>query len=240
MGGLKYRRILLKLSGEALAGKQGFGLDAETLSGIAKDIAEVFKSGIQIGIVMGGGNFIRGSQVSAQGLDRVTADQMGMLGTVINCLAMQDVLERHGLFTRVMSAIRVTSVCEPFIRRRAIRHMEKGRVVLYAAGTGNPYFTTDSAATLRAIETGCDIIMKATNVDGIYDKDPRKHSDAKMYHHLTFQEAINQNLNVMDTSAFALCRDNNKPILVFNMNVPGNLVKSALGHDLGTLVTKGD
>lgn len=222
-----------------MAGTQGFGLDPNTVQSISDEIQQVYERGVQIGIVLGGGNFMRGAVVSAQGIDRVTADQMGMLATVINCLAMQDALEKRGLFTRVMSAIRITNVCEPFIRRRAVRHLEKGRVVLFAAGTGNPYFTTDSAATLRSIETGCDIIMKATNVDGIYDKDPRKHSDAQLYQHLNFTDVINRQLQVMDTSAIALCRENNMPILVFNMTVPGNLVKAALGHRLGTLVTSG-
>jgi len=233
----KARRILLKLSGEALAGTQGFGIDSAIIESIGREIIEVHNLGIQIGIVIGGGNLVRGVSASAQGFDRVTADHMGMLGTLINCLAMQNTLEKLGAYTRVMTAISMPEVAETFIRRRAVRHLEKGRIVIYGAGTGNPYFSTDSAATLRAIETNCDIIMKATKVDGIYNKDPKKHSDAVMYQNLTFTEAINDQLAVMDTSSIALCRENNLPILVFNMNTPGNLVKAAKGDKLGTLVT---
>jgi len=194
----------------------------------------------RVGVVIGGGNIVRGAKLSEYGFDRVSADHMGMLATVINCLAMQDALEKQGIFTRVMSAIRMEALAEYYIRRRAVRHLEKSRIVLFAAGTGNPYFTTDSAATLRAIETGCDIIMKATNVDGIYDKDPNKHKDAVRYDQITYTEAINRQLKVMDTSAFALCRENDIPILVFDMNEPGNLVKAARGEKIGTLVTSGE
>lgn len=231
------RRILLKLSGEALAGKQGFGIDSGIIESISREIMEVQKLGIQIGIVIGGGNLLRGVSASAQGFDRVTADHMGMLGTLINCLAMQNGLEKQGAFTRVMSAIAMPEVAETFIRRRAVRHLEKGRIVIFGAGTGNPYFSTDSAATLRAIETNCDIIMKATKVDGIYNKDPKKHPDAVMYTHLTYTDVINNQLAVMDTSSIALCRENNLPILVFNMTEPGNLLRAAKGEKLGTLVT---
>jgi uridylate kinase len=240
MSGLRYKRILLKLSGEAFAGEHEGGIDPETIRSIAEEVAQVYQSGVQMGVVIGGGNIIRGATLSKFGFDRVAADQMGMLATVINCLAMQDALEKVGISTRVMSAIKMSALTEFYIRRRAVRHLEKGRIVLFAAGTGNPYFTTDSAATLRAIETNCDIIMKATNVDGIYDKDPNKHKDAVKYENITYTEAINRQLKVMDTSAFALCRENNIPILVFDMNVHGNLVKAARGEKIGTLVTSGE
>lgn len=240
MSALRYKRVLLKLSGEAFAGDADGGIDPETIRSIAEEVAQVYQSGVQVGVVIGGGNIIRGATLSKFGFDRVSADQMGMLATVINCLAMQDALEKLGIFTRVMSAIKMSSIAEFYIRRRAVRHLEKGRITLFAAGTGNPYFTTDSAATLRAIETNCDIIMKATNVDGIYDKDPNKHKDAVRYETITYTEAINRQLKVMDTSAFALCRENNIPILVFNMNVPGNLVKAARGEKIGTLVNGGE
>jgi uridylate kinase len=240
MSQLRYKRVLLKLSGEAFAGEADSGIDPEVIRSIAEEVAQVYQSGVQVGVVIGGGNIIRGATLSKVGFDRVSADQMGMLATVINCLAMQDALEKLGIFTRVMSAIKMSSIAEFYIRRRAVRHLEKGRITLFAAGTGNPYFTTDSAATLRAIETNCDIIMKATNVDGIYDKDPNKHKDAVRYETITYTEAINRQLKVMDTSAFALCRENNIPILVFNMNVPGNLVKAARGEKIGTLVNGGE
>ena len=236
----RYRRILLKLSGEALAGSGASGLDPETFKRIAGEVVDVHKSGVQIGIVIGGGNIIRGASLSEYGVDRATADQMGMLATVINSLCMQDALEKFGVPTRVLSAINLSSVSEFFIRRRAVRHLEKGRIVLFAAGTGNPYFTTDSAATLRAIETGCEILMKATNVDGVYDKDPKKHKNAVRFEHLTFTDVINRQLKVMDTSAIALCRENNMPIMVFDLGKPGNLVRAASGERIGTLVTKGD
>ncbi len=240
MASLRYKRVLLKLSGEAFAGRQDGGIDPDTLRKIADEVAQVYNLGVQVGIVIGGGNIIRGAQLSSLGFDRVTADHMGMLGTVINCLAMQDCLEKLGLHTRVMSAIKMSALTEFYIRRRAVRHLEKGRIALFAAGTGNPYFTTDSAATLRAIETGSDVIMKATNVDGIYDKDPKKHKDAVKYENITYTEAINRQLKVMDTSAFALCRENDIPILVFDMNQPGNLVKAAKGEKIGTLVNSGE
>ncbi len=234
-----YRRILLKLSGEAFAGDKEFGLDPDTFTRIASEVSAVVKSGVQIGLVIGGGNIVRGAHLSEFGVDRVTADHMGMLATVINCLAMQDALEKQGLFTRVMSAIPLTTVAESFIRRRAVRHLEKGRTVLFAAGTGNPYFTTDSAATLRAIETNCDILMKATNVDGVYDKDPNQHTDAKRFETLSYNEVIHQQLKVMDTSAIALCRENDMPIMVFDLTVPGNLIRAAQGEHIGTLVNRG-
>ncbi len=232
-----YKRILLKLSGEALAGGQGTGIDTHILQSISKQIVEVHKLGIEVGIVIGGGNIIRGLSASGEGIDRVAADHMGMLGTVINCIAMQNAIEQNGVNTRVMTALNMRAVAEPFIRRRAVRHLEKGRIVLFGAGTGNPYFTTDSAATLRAIEINADIIMKATKVDGIYDKDPVKFSDAVKYEALNFTQVINQQLAVMDTSSIALCRENNMPILVFDMNKEGNLLKAAKGEKLGTIVT---
>jgi uridylate kinase len=236
MSGLKYKRILLKLSGEALAGEKGYGVDPKILGDISDEIIRIHQKGVQIGIVIGGGNIVRGVQASAQGIDRTAADQMGMLATVMNCIAMQDALEKRGAFTRVMSAITMDSVCEPFIKRRATRHLEKGRIVLFAAGTGNPYFTTDSAATLRSVEIGADVIMKATKVDGIYDADPFKNPNAKKYNTLNFTQAINEQLGVMDTSAIALCRENNMPILVFKMG-DGNLEKVIAGETIGTLVT---
>ena len=240
MSALKYKRVLLKLSGEAFAGEKDGGIDPETIRSIAEEVAQVYQSGVQVGVVIGGGNIIRGATLSKFGFDRVSADQMGMLATVINCLSMQDALEKLGISTRVMSAIKMSSIAEFYIRRRAVRHLEKGRITLFAAGTGNPYFTTDSAATLRAIECTCDIIMKATNVDGIYDTDPNKHKDAVKYETITYTEAINRQLKVMDNSAFALCRENNIPILVFDMNVHGNLAKAARGEKIGTLVTSGE
>jgi uridylate kinase len=232
----RYKRVLLKLSGEALTGEQGYGVDPVYLENISKQIFQVHRHGIQIGVVLGGGNIVRGMAVSRTGIERVAGDYMGMLATVINCIAMQNTLEKLGADTRVMSAIHMPAFAEPYIRRRAIRHMEKNRIVLLAAGTGNPYFTTDSAATLRAIETRCDIIMKGTKVDGIYDKDPVKHKDAILFESLDYTEVINRQMAIMDTSSIALCRENNMPLLVFNMTVPGNLVKAALGEKLGTIV----
>ncbi len=237
MSSLKYKRVLLKLSGEALAGDRGFGVDPKVIQEISQEIVRVHQMGAQIGIVIGGGNIVRGVSASALGIDRTAADQMGMLGTVINCIAMQDAIEKLGVPTRVMSAIKISQVCEEFIKRRATRHMEKGRIVLFGAGTGNPYFTTDSAATLRAVEIQCDVIMKATKVDGVYDSDPMKNPDAKKFDKITYTETINQQLKVMDTSAIALCRENNMPILVFKMG-DGNFEKAVLGETLGTLVTE--
>jgi uridylate kinase len=237
MSDIKYKRVLLKLSGEALAGDRGFGVDPKVIADISEEIVRVHKMGVEIGIVIGGGNIVRGVAASSQGIDRTAADQMGMLGTVINCIAMQDAIEKHGVSTRVMSAIKMEKVCEEFIKRRATRHFEKGRIVLFGAGTGNPYFTTDSAATLRAIETQCDIIMKATKVDGVYDSDPMINKDAVKYNDITYTETINQELKVMDTSAIALCRENSMPILVFKMG-DGNFEKAVKGESLGTLVSR--
>lgn len=232
-----FSRILLKLSGEALAGREGFGLDAEILQYIAKEIAAVHALGVQVGIVVGGGNFIRGEAFSAGGgIDRTVADQMGMLGTIMNGLALMSAIEREGVPTRVQSAIQVSQVAESFIRRRAIRHFEKGRVVVFAAGTGNPYFTTDTAAVLRALETESEVLVKATKVDGIYDKDPKKHSDAVRYESVEYSEAIEKRLGVMDQTAFTMCRENKLPVVVLDFHAPGALVAAVRGEPVGTLV----
>jgi uridylate kinase len=233
---LKYQRILLKLSGEALMGKVDYGIDPGVISALAAEIVEVQRAGAQVGLVIGGGNIFRGAGLAANGMDRVTGDHMGMLATVINALAMADALEKQGGFARVMSAIKINEVCEDYIRRRAIRHMEKGRITLFAAGTGNPFFTTDSAAALRASEIGADLLLKATKVDGIYDSDPKKNPGAKRFDRLTYDEVLARNLQVMDTAAFALCRDNNVPLRIYDMMQPGALMRIARGEDLGTLV----
>ncbi len=232
----RYKRILLKLSGEILAGAAGYGLDEDVLHGIAAEIAEVHRSGVQIGVVLGGGNIFRGLAAASRGMDRVAADYMGMLATVINSLALQDALEKQGVFTRVQSAIDMHKVAEPFIRRRAVRHLEKGRVVIFAAGTGNPYFTTDTAAALRAIEMGADVILKGTKVDGVYDKDPERHGDASRYETITYLDVLNQGLKVMDSTAVSLCMDNKLPIVVFDVGRPGNLARVVDGEPVGTLV----
>ncbi len=234
--GVKYRRILLKLSGEALMGSTEQAIDPGTLSQIADELIDVHGLGVEIALVIGGGNIFRGVAASSKGMDRAHADYMGMLATVINSLALQDALESRGGHTRVMTALEMERVAEPYIRRRSIRHLEKGRLVIFAAGTGNPYFTTDTAASLRAMEIGAEIVMKATKVDGVYDKDPKKHKDARMYRRLTYLDVLNQNLGVMDSTAISLCRDNNLPILVFNMTKPGNIRRVLLGEPLGTLV----
>ena len=232
-----YRRVLLKLSGEALAGDQGQGLDPAVLSYIAEEIANVHSKDVEVGIVVGGGNFVRGEVFSAEGgIDRTVADQMGMLGTVINALALQSAIEKAGVPTRVQSAVTVSQVAENFIRRRAIRHLEKGRVVVFAAGTGNPYFTTDTAAALRGLEIEANVLIKATKVDGIYDKDPKKYSDAVRFDTLTFTEAISRRLAVMDQTAFTMCRENKLPVIVLDFNQPGSLVRAVQGQDTGTLV----
>lgn len=232
----KYRRVLLKLSGEALAGKQGTGINTTVLKQIAQDIAEVMQPGIQIGIVIGAGNIFRGVAASAEGMDRASSDYMGMLGTVINSLALQDALERENVPTRVQTAIEMAEIAEPYIRRRAIRHLEKGRVVIFGAGTGNPYFTTDTAAALRAMEIGAEILMKATKVDGIYDKDPMTNKDAKRFDTISYIDVLNRNLKVMDLTAVSLCMDNKLPILSFDLTVKGNIMKAIMGETLGTLV----
>lgn len=233
---LKYRRVLLKLSGEALMGNVDYGIDPAVISALAREIVEAQRAGAEIGLVIGGGNIFRGAGLAASGMDRVTGDHMGMLATVINALAMADALEKQGGFARVMSAIKINEVCEDYIRRRAIRHMEKGRIALFAAGTGNPFFTTDSAAALRASEIGADLLLKATKVDGIYDSDPKKNPKAVRYERLTYDDVIARNLQVMDTAAFALCRDNQVPLRIYDMMQPGALMRILKGEELGTLV----
>lgn len=232
-----YKRVLLKLSGEVLAGDTGFGISATVLKRLAQEVQETHALGVEVGIVLGGGNIFRGVSVASQGMDRVSGDYMGMLGTVINSLAMQDALERLGLKTRVMSAISMDEICEPFITRRAKRHLEKGRVVLFACGTGNPYFTTDTAAALRAKEIQAEIILKGTKVDGVYNKDPMKEADAKKFETLGFIDALKDNLRVMDATAISLCMEEKLPIKVFNINVAGNIKRIVSGEKIGTLVT---
>jgi uridylate kinase len=234
--GLAYKRVLLKLSGEALLGEKTFGIDRDFTDYLAGEIHEVHALGLQIAAVVGGGNIFRGVSDNAQGMDRISADHMGMLATVINALALQDALERAGVFTRVLSAVEMQEVCEPFIRRRAIRHMEKGRVTIFAAGTGNPYFSTDTAAALRAMEVKAEIILKATKVDGIYDADPVKHPKAKKFDRLTYLEVLQRGLRVMDTTAISLCMDNHLPIIVYDLKKRGNLRRIAQGEAVGTLV----
>jgi uridylate kinase len=232
----KYQRMVLKLSGEALAGGSSFGVDPERVKGLAAEIAEVAKTGVQIGLVVGGGNFFRGVAAAAMNMDRVAADHMGMLATVINALALQDSLEKAGAPTRVMTAIQMHQVAEPYIRRRAIRHLEKGRIVIFAAGTSNPYFSTDTAATLRALEIHADVIAKGTRVEGVYDKDPLRHPDAVLYPEVSYHEILAKALRVMDASAVAMCRDNQLPIVVFNLNVFGNIMRMSMGEPIGTVV----
>ncbi len=232
----KYRRIVLKFSGEALAGSSGTGLDLERLHGLAGELAEVRRAGVELGVVLGAGNFFRGIQFAQGRLRRVTVDEMGMLATVINALALQDELERAGVPCRLMSAIEMPKVAEPYIRRRALRHLEQGAIVLLAAGTSHPYFSTDTAATLRALELEAEIVAKATRVEGVYDKDPLKHPDAVLYHEISYHEVLSKALQVMDATAVAMCRDNQLPILVFNGTVPGNIMRMAMGEPIGTLI----
>lgn len=231
-----YKRILLKLSGEVMAGGGAFGIDAERVKNLAAEVASVASAGVQIGVVVGGGNFFRGVAAAARNMDRVTADHMGMLATVINALALQDAMEHIGAHTRVMSAIEMHQVAEPYIRRRAIRHLEKNRIVIFAAGTSNPYFSTDTAATLRALEIRADVIAKATRVDGVYDKDPLKHTDAVMYPEVSYHEVLSKNLGVMDAASIAMCRDNQLPIRVFNLNTTGNIMRMSMGESVGTVI----
>jgi uridylate kinase len=234
---LSFSRVLLKLSGEALMGSQEFGLDANTVDGLAKELIDVRAGGVEVALVIGGGNFYRGMSATAQGIDRATGDYMGMLATVLNALAVQEALERNGAHTRVLSAIDVREVAEPYIRRRAVRHLEKGRVVIFAAGTGNPYFTTDTAAALRALEIGAEAILMAKHgVDGVLDSDPRENPDAKLFSELTHLEAIERGLKVMDTTALSLCMDNRLPIHVFRL-APGNIAKVAAGEKIGTVIS---
>jgi uridylate kinase len=232
-----YKRVLLKLSGEALMGEQKFGIDPVVASQIAGEVAEIQSIGVQTAVVIGGGNIFRGVAASAKGMDRATADYMGMLATVINGLALQDAMEHHGVNTRVVTAIEMRAVAEPFIRRRAIRHLEKGRVVIFAAGTGNPYFTTDTAAALRAMEIKADVIMKGTKVDGIYTADPLTHPDATRFESISYLKVLEQGLRVMDTTAISLCMDNKLPIVVFNLRTAGNMRRAIMGEPVGSLVT---
>jgi uridylate kinase len=232
----QYKRILLKLSGEALAGGAPFGIDATRVKELAAEVAAVAATGVQVGLVVGGGNIFRGVAAAAQKMDRVTADHMGMLATVINSLSLQDALEQMGVHTRVMSAIEMHEVAEPYIRRRALRHLEKGRVCVFAAGTSNPYFSTDTAATLRALEIRAEVIAKATRVDGVYDKDPLRFPDAVMYREVSYLEVLSKSLAVMDATSIAMCRDNKLPIIVFNLNTSGNIMRMSMGEPVGTLI----
>ncbi|MCX2738477.1 UMP kinase [Pontibacter anaerobius] len=237
---MKYKRILLKLSGEALMGEQQYGIDSNRLLQYAEEIKEVAALGVEVAVVIGGGNIFRGVQAEQVGLDRVQGDYMGMLATVINSMALQSALEKLGVYTRLLSGINIQQVCEPYIRRRAVRHLEKGRVVIFGAGTGNPYFTTDSAASLRAIEIEADVVLKGTRVDGIYSADPEKDPNAVFYRNISFKDVFEKGLNVMDMTAFTLCKENGLPIIVFDMNTPGNLKRLVEGEQVGTLVSMDD
>ncbi len=234
-----YKRVLLKLSGEALLGSQEYGVDPEVPARIARDLAEIREMGTEVALVIGGGNIFRGAGLAEAGMDRVTGDHIGMLATVINALAMQDAIERQGMFCRVMSAVSIHQVCEDYIRRRAIRHLEKGRIVVFAAGTGNPFFTTDSAASLRAVEIGADLMLKGTKVDGIFDSDPVTDPNARRYERITYDQVFEQNLAVMDATAIVMCRENNIPLQVFNLNNEGDLIRALKGERVGTVVEKG-
>ena len=236
MSQLAVRRVLLKLSGEALMGDEDYGIDPKVIGRLAREVVEAQHAGAEVALVIGGGNIFRGAGLAAAGMDRVTGDHMGMLATVINSLAMQDALEKLGVYARVMSAIKINEVAEDYIRRRAIRHLEKGRITVFAAGTGNPFFTTDTAAALRAAEIGADVVLKATKVDGIYEADPKKFPDARRYTELNYDEVIARNLQVMDTAAFALCRDSDLPLRIFDMSQPGVLLRILRGETIGTLV----
>ncbi len=233
-----YKRALLKISGEALMGDQGYGIHPQILSQIAGEIADIARLGVELAVVVGGGNIFRGVSESAKGMDRASADYVGMLATVMNAVSLQEAIEKHGVVTRVQSAIPMSQLAEPYIRRRAIRHLEKGRIVIFGAGTGNPFFTTDTAAALRAMEIGAEILLKATKVDGVYDKDPRKHTDARRYETVTFTDALKQDLGVMDSTAFALCRDNELGIVVFDMTTHGNIKRVVCGEPVGTTIVK--
>ncbi|WP_242926668.1 UMP kinase [Pontibacter vulgaris] len=237
---MKYKRILLKLSGEALMGEQQYGIDSTRLMQYAQEIKEVAALGVEVAVVIGGGNIFRGVQAEEVGLDRVQGDYMGMLATVINSMALQSALEKLGVYTRLLSGLNIQQVCEPYIRRRAVRHLEKGRVVIFGAGTGNPYFTTDSAASLRAIEVEADVVLKGTRVDGIYSADPEKDPDAIFYRNISFKDVFEKGLNVMDMTAFTLCKENGLPIIVFDMNTQGNLKRLVQGEQIGTLVSMDD
>jgi uridylate kinase len=234
--GLTYQRILLKLSGEALMGDLAYGIDAAVVQGIAQEVSDIVSEGVEIAIVVGGGNIFRGMKGAAAGMDRATADYIGMIATVMNAMTLQDALERSGVQTRVLTAIEMQEVAEPYIRRRAIRHLEKGRVVIFGAGSGNPFFTTDTTAALRAAEINAEVVFKATKVDGIYDADPKENPEARRYQSLTYSYVLNHDLRVMDTTAIALCKDNNIPIIVFDLSVPGNIRRAVMGESIGTIV----
>jgi uridylate kinase len=234
--GVTYQRVVLKLSGEALMGDLQYGIDPEIVQGIAQEVANIVASGVQVAIVVGGGNIFRGIKGAAAGMDRATADYIGMIATVMNSMTLQDALERNGVPTRVQTAIAMQEVAEPYIRRRAIRHLEKGRVVIFGGGSGNPFFTTDTTAALRAAEIGADVLFKATKVDGIYDSDPRSNPNARRYNTLTYGHVLTQDLRVMDSTAISLCKDNNIPIIVFDLSVPGNISRAVMGEPIGTLV----
>lgn len=236
MGNYLYKRILLKISGEALQGRQGYGIDPRVLASISRQIKEIAEHNVEVAVVIGGGNLWRGEVAGQEGMDRVAADYMGMLATVINALALQDALEKRGVITRVQTAIAMQELAEPYIRRRAIRHLEKKRVVIFAGGTGSPYFTTDTAAALRAIEIGAEVILKGTNVDGVYTSDPRKNLQATKFPELTYREAINRGLEIMDMTAFTLCMENKLPIIVFDINCEGNIKRAAMGESVGTII----
>ena len=238
MSELKYKRVLLKLSGESLMGEKGFGIDHRVLEFFSGEVKKVHDIGVQLGIVIGGGNIYRGLSASDQGIDRVTGDQMGMLATVINSLALQNAIEHRGIYTRLMSAIHMEEIAEPYIRRRAVRHLEKGRVIIFGAGTGHPYFSTDTAAALRAVEIGADAIIKGTRVDGVYDSDPEKNPDAFKFDTITYLDILKKNLRVMDLTAVSLCQENNLPMVVFNMDKPGNLLKLVTGENVGTVINE--
>jgi uridylate kinase len=236
MKNLKYKRVLLKLSGESLLGDKGFGIDNKILEFFSAEVLKVHQAGVQLGIVIGGGNIYRGLSAHAQGIDRATGDQMGMLATMINSLALQNAVENRGIHTRLMSAIKMEEIAEPYIRRRAMRHLEKGRVVILGAGTGHPYFSTDTAASLRAVEIGAEVIVKGTRVNGVYDSDPEKNSDAIQFEHISYIDVIQKNLRVMDLTAVSLCQENKLPMIVFNMDIPGNLLKLVSGEQVGTII----
>ncbi|MDR3626973.1 MAG: UMP kinase [Ignavibacteriaceae bacterium] len=238
MNSLKYKRILLKLSGESLMGDKGFGIDHKVLDFFSTEVKKVHDLGVQVGVVIGGGNIYRGLSAGDQGIDRVTGDQMGMLATVINALALQNAIEHKGIYTRLMSAIHMEEIAEPYIRRRAIRHLEKGRVVIFGAGTGHPYFSTDTAASLRAVEIEADVIIKGTRVDGVFDSDPEKNSNAVKYDNISYLDIIKKNLRIMDLTAVSLCQENNLPMVVFNMDIPDNLLKLVNGQNVGTTIKK--
>ena len=238
MSSLKYKRILLKLSGESLMGKKGFGIDHNVLEFFSTEVKKVHDIGVQVGIVIGGGNIYRGLSASDQGIDRVTGDQMGMLATMINSLALQNAIEHKGVYSRLMSAIHMEQIAEPYIRRRAIRHLEKGRVVIFGAGTGHPYFSTDTAASLRAVEVEADVIIKGTRVDGVFDSDPEKNSNALKYDNISYLDILKKNLRIMDLTAVSLCQENDLPMVVFNMDIPDNLLKLVNGENVGTIIKK--